>query len=64
MSKTSIQVKLIGEDGNIFHLLGVATHALKRTGYRKEADELLHKIFDSEAYEDALNLIQQYVEVY
>ena len=32
---TDVKVKLIGEDGNAFHILGKVTKALRRAGYDK-----------------------------
>lgn len=61
--KTNVVVELIGEDGNIFNLAGKVSKALKRNGYREYAKELQHELFKQESYGDALNLINDYVEV-
>ena len=55
--------ELIGQDGNIFNLLGQATRALRKAGLTEEAKELSSKIFDCGSYSEALNLIEQYVEI-
>ncbi len=38
---------LIGEDGNIFHLVGIASKTLKRNGLSEEASEMTNKVFAS-----------------
>jgi len=58
--------KLIGENGNIFNLMGIASRALKANGMHKEADEMYERITGGEAqsYNEALCIIMEYVEVY
>lgn len=58
-----IEVKLIGEDGNIFNLLGIASRALKRNGQRDEAEEMSERVFKSNSYDEALIIISDYVEI-
>ncbi len=41
---------LIGEDGNIFHLVGIAAKILKRNGLSEEASEMTNKVFASGSY--------------
>ena len=54
-------VKLVGEDGNIFFILGRCTKALKRNEQEKEAKELTEKVFASSSYDEALNICMEYV---
>jgi len=54
--------KLTGTNGNIFALLGKASRALKDAGQRDKALEMTKKVFASGSYDEALNIIQQYVE--
>lgn len=61
MSK--IKVKLIGQDGNIFNLVGIASKALERNGQRSEASEMREKVFSSHSYNEALMIISDYVEI-
>jgi hypothetical protein len=35
--------KLIGEDGNVFNLMGIAYKTLKRANLKEEADEMIKK---------------------
>ena len=55
--------KLIGEDGNIFNLMGIASRSLKKAGFQKESDEMINRITTSaKSYDEALNIISEYVE--
>mgnify|MGYP001167522207 FL=1 len=55
--------KLIGEDGNIFNLMGIASRTLKKAGLREEAEEMIKGIKNSGSYHEALGIIMEYVEV-
>lgn len=61
--KTEVEVNLVGEDGNIFNLVGLTSKALKRSGYKEYAEELNSRLKEQESYDDALNLISEYVEI-
>lgn len=55
---------LIGENGNIFNLMGIASRTLKRNGMRELAEEMCNKITsDAKSYEEALCIIDEYVEI-
>lgn len=54
---------LIGEDGNIFNLMGIASRTLKRNGMQEEAKEMCDRITNSGNYDEALAIISDYVEV-
>lgn len=56
--------KLIGEDGNIFNLLGIASKTLKEADLEDEADEMASRVYKSKSYTEALGIISEYVEVY
>ena len=53
---------LIGEDGNIFNLMGKASRALKRAGYREQAAEMQERVTSSGNYHEALGIIMEYVD--
>jgi hypothetical protein len=55
--------KLIGEDGNIFNLMGIASRTLRRAGLKKQAEEMVDRITKSKSYDEALVIIMEYVEV-
>ena len=54
---------LIGQNGNIFNLVGIASRTLKQNGMREEAKEMSDKVFSSHSYDEALNIIGEYVEI-
>ncbi len=54
---------LIGQDGNIFNLVGIASRTLKRNGLSDEASEMTSKVFKSGSYEEALGIIGEYVNI-
>ena len=54
---------LIGEDGNIFNLVGIAARTLKRNGLPEQASEMTDKVFGSGSYEEALGIIGEYVNI-
>ena len=56
-------VKLIGTDGNVFALLGACTKALKRADQPAQARELAAKVLAAKSYDEALQLMMQYVDV-
>lgn len=60
---TDLQVTVIGEDSNIFNLLGIVTKELKRNGYRDLAKELPPQIFECNSYDQALTNLDKYVEL-
>ena len=58
--------KLIGEDGNIFNLIGIAARTLKRNNQADKANEMIHRITQGEVknYSEALAIICEYVDAY
>ena len=54
---------LIGQDGNIFNLVGIASHTLKRCGLADQAKEMTEKVISSGSYEEALGVIGEYVNI-
>ena len=67
MSNENKQIKpdcpLIGEDGNVFHLVGIAARTLKRNGLSEQASEMTDKVFGGGSYEEALGIIGEYVNI-
>lgn len=56
--------KLSDADGNIFNLIGIASRCLRKEGMGDKANEMKNKIFrDSHSYDEALQIIMEYVEV-
>lgn len=62
MNQTNVKVKLIGENGNIFNLLGIVSKELKQHGFLDEADQLWTEVqMNAKSYEEALAIIQEFV---
>ena len=62
MAKANIKVKLVGEDGNAFAIMGKVSKALKRNGHADLVDEYL-KEAKSGDYDHLLQTTMDYVEV-
>ena len=55
---------LIGQDGNVFNLIGIASQTLRRAGMPEQAKEMSSRIHsDAHSYEVALGIIMEYVNV-
>ena len=54
---------LIGSDGNIFNLLGMASRTLHENGMREQAQEMQSRVTASGSYSEALNILGEYVEI-
>lgn len=54
---------LIGADGNIFNLIGIASKTLNRHGMSEQAKEMTERIHKSGSYHEALNIIGEYVNI-
>lgn len=54
---------LIGRDGNIFNLMGLASQTLRRNGMKEEAEEMCERIRASGNYDKALSIIGEYVNI-
>lgn len=67
MSNENKQIKpncpLIGQNGNIYNLVGIAAKTLKRNGLSAEASEMTEKVFGSGSYDEALGIIGEYVNI-
>ena len=57
------ECKLIGEDGNVFNIIGRVSKTLKSAGYEEQAKEFIEKAFNSESYDAVLTLAQNYVDI-
>lgn len=60
--KQKPKAAIIGANGNIFNILGIAMNALIQSGYKEEAEKLTERVFSSESYDEALAVITEYVE--
>ena len=56
--------RLIGEDGNIFNLMGIVSRTLKEAGEPEKADEMIQRITkEAKNYDEALAMLMEYVDV-
>ena len=57
--------ELIGQDGNIFNLMGIASRTLRRNGMAEQAKEMQDRIMggDCPSYDAALGIIGEYVNI-
>ena len=63
--QTKPKCKLIGQNGNVFNLMGLAARALKKAGQPEKAKEMTEKITTGAgSYEEALTIIGEYVEIF
>ena len=64
MKYPEITVKLIGEDGNVFNIIGLVSRALKRGKVPAvEVSKFQNAAFTSESYDAVLRLCMEWVEV-
>lgn len=56
------KMELTGQDGNIFGIMGRASRLLKRAGQHEQADEMVSRVTACGNYDEALNIISEYVE--
>lgn len=54
---------LIGQDGNIFNLMGIASRTLRENGMSEQATEMCDRIRSSGSYDKALCIIGEYVNI-
>ena len=57
--------ELIGRDGNIFNLIGIASRTLRQNGLQEQAEEMRSRIMDGDcpSYGAALGIIGEYVNI-
>jgi hypothetical protein len=56
------KMDLVGQDGNIFFILGRASRLLKDAGQKEQAEEMFQRVTNSGSYHEALFIISEYVE--
>ena len=57
------KLKLIGEDGNVFNILGLAVREAKRNGWPKDKIERFQREATSGDYNRALQTCKEYFDV-
>jgi len=53
---------IIGADGNVFNIMGIASRTLKENGMVEAANEMCSRVMESGSYANALAIIADYVE--
>ena len=56
------KMQLIGQDGNIFAIMGRASRLLKNSGQGDKAKEMCDRVTASKNYSEALSIVSEYVE--
>jgi len=56
------KMQLIGQDGNIFAIMGRASRLLKSAGQSDKAKEMCGRVMASKSYNAALTIVSEYVE--
>lgn len=58
-----VKIDLLGQDGNIYNIMGIVTRALWRAGHTEDADEYVRRVTkEAQTYEEALAMAFDYVE--
>ena len=56
------KMQLIGQDGNIFAIMGRASRLLKNAGQSDKVKEMCDRVTESQSYSEALSIVSEYVE--
>lgn len=56
------KMQLIGQDGNIFAIMGRAFRLLKSSGQGDKAKEMRDRVMSCDSYQKALSIVSEYVE--
>ena len=54
---------LIGEDGNVFSIIGRVVKVLRQNGLDDKAKEFQNKAIGAGSYDEVLQIVMEYVEV-
>ena len=61
MPKTKVRLKLVGEDGNAYAILGRTKKALQRAGHKELAEQYIQEATAGD-YDHLLRVTMEYVE--
>ncbi len=62
--KTDLEVQVTGEDGNVFNIVGIVSKQLRRNGYTEYSNEVFTHMKQCGSYDEVLQMLQEYVELY
>ena len=54
---------LVGQDGNVFNIIGRVSASLKKAGLRDKSAEFVSKAMSAGSYDEVLQLAMKYVDV-
>ena len=54
---------LIGQNGNIYNLMGIAGQTLRKHGMEEQAKEMFQRVTQCQSYDSALSVIGDYVNI-
>ncbi len=54
---------LIGADGNVWNLIGIASRTLREHDMEEEANQMFHRITQCHSYHSALSILEDYVNI-
>jgi hypothetical protein len=63
MSKTGVEVPLVGTDGNAFAIMGKVVREMKRAGVASQIIELYKDEATASGYDNLLRVTMRYVDV-
>ena len=56
--------RLIGENGNIYNLMGIVSKTLREAKEPEKADEMVNRITtEAKSYDEALVILMEYVDI-
>ena len=58
-----ITVQLVGQDGNVFNLMGIVANALRKNGFGEEVQEFITEVTSSQSYHEVLAIMMRWVDV-
>ena len=56
-------VKLVGQDGNVFNIIGLVSKALIKAHQQDKEKEFTNRVFNATSYDKVLQLAMEYCEV-
>jgi len=60
---SDVSVELIGQDGNVFSIIGKVTQALRRAGHMDAATEYQKAAMNCESYDEVLQLTMKTINI-
>ena len=60
---TKPKAPIIGADGNIFNLIGIANRSMRKAGVENSViSDMNNQVYQSKSYDEALSIICEHVE--